>query len=560
MKRILTIVFSLFLLSGIAFQASASHHEDVDGTEHVEHHDAESNHESHDDKAGHEAHAFNPIADFEKLDTEHKAKVESYCSENYQKAFVACEQKEQAIALDSLHVPPMWLIFPFVGLLLMIATGPLFFEHFWHKNYPIVAFALAFFVAAYYGLLLHDGDSVIHAAAEYVQFIALLAGLFMASGGILIKVDKEGTAMTNVMLLLIGAILANFIGTTGASMLLIRPFIRLNKDRIKPYHIIFFIFMVSNVGGSLTPVGDPPLFLGFLKGVPFTWTITHNIVPWAFASLCLAGLFFVFDSKNKSGEGSTVEYSGKTTIQGGKNFVWIALVIGAVFIDPNKLDWVPSIEMTLHGHLTKISYVREVIMLSVAGLSYYFADEEALKGNEFEFEPIKEVAFIFVGIFFTMIPALQIVAAFAKANPEMISLNMLYWGTGALSGVLDNAPTYVNFLTAAVSSAGGSVADPAQVANYAYGVDMFEVTASTTTETSSIVRLTAISVASVFFGAMTYIGNAPNFMVKSIAEQVGVQMPAFFSYVLKFSIPILLPILFLVWLIFFQLEAITLFF
>jgi len=521
MKRILTIVFSLLLLSGIAFQAHANHHDEVDGTEQVEHHESGTSHDVH-----------------EEATTEHDTHgTEGHHAET-----------------------PIWLIIPFVGLLLMIATGPLFFEHFWHKNYPIVAFALAFFVAGYYGLVLGDGDSVVHAAAEYVQFIALLAGLFMASGGILIKVDKEGTAMTNVMLLIIGAILANLIGTTGASMLLIRPFIRLNKDRIKPYHIIFFIFMVSNVGGSLTPVGDPPLFLGFLKGVPFIWTVSHNIVPWAFATLCLATVFFIFDNKNKSGEASTVEYSGKTSIQGGKNFIWIALVIGAVFIDPNKLDWVPSINLVLHGHLTKISYVREVIMLSVAALSYYFADEEVLKGNEFEFEPIKEVAFIFIGIFFTMIPALQIVAAFAVANPDMISLNMLYWGTGTLSGVLDNAPTYVNFLTAAVSSAGGSVADPTQVADFANGIGIFEVTAETPTETSSIVRLTAISVASVFFGAMTYIGNAPNFMVKSIAEQVGVQMPAFFSYVLKYSIPILLPILFFVWLIFFNFEAITLFF
>ncbi len=519
MKRILTIVFSLFLLSGIAFTASASV-QDVHTTEQV-HSDVQHN---HDTDAAHPTTAA------------------------------------QASQDHGHEGPPTWLVIPFIALLLMIATGPLFFEHFWHKNYPIVAFALAFFVAAYYGLILGDGDSVIHAAAEYIQFIALLAGLFMASGGILIKVDKEGTAMTNVILLLIGAVLANLIGTTGASMLLIRPFIRLNKDRIKAYHIIFFIFMVSNVGGSLTPVGDPPLFLGFLKGVPFAWTMSHNLVPWAFATICLAILFFIFDSKNKSGEAvSNVEYTGKIAIQGSKNFIWIALVIGAVFIDPTKMDWVPSIQMNLHGHLTKVSYVREIIMLSVAGLSYYFADEEALKGNEFEFEPIKEVAFIFIGIFFTMIPALQIVAAFAEANPEMISLNMLYWGTGALSGVLDNAPTYVNFLTAGISSAGGSVADMSQVADYAHGTGVFEKTLATT-ETSSIVRLTAISVASVFFGAMTYIGNAPNFMVKSIAEQVGVQMPAFFSYVLKYSIPILLPILFLVWLIFFYFEAITMFF
>ena len=199
-------------------------------------------------------------------------------------------------------------------------------------------------------------------------------------------------------------------------------------------------------------------------------------------------------------------------------------------------------------------------MFTVAFLSFKMANKEALKGNEFEFEPIKEVAFIFVGIFFTMIPALAIVGAFAKSHPEYITLNILYWGTGALSGVLDNAPTYVNFLTAAVSSAGGDINQPigemSAAAAYAGQIKPFD---ASTFEASSVIRLTAISVASVFFGAMTYIGNAPNFMVKSIAEQVGISMPAFFSYIIKFSIPILLPILFLVWLIFFKLEVISYF-
>jgi Na+/H+ antiporter NhaD/arsenite permease-like protein len=312
--------------------------------------------------------------------------------------------------------------------------------------------------------------------------------------------------------------------------------------------------MVSNVGGSLTPVGDPPLFLGFLKGVPFAWTITHNVVPWAFASLILGAIFFFIDSKNTSGSSEGVEYSGKISIQGGKNFLWIAVVIGAVFLDPNVFSWVPSLELELHGHLTKISYLREAIMLTVAGLSFKFSDEEALKGNEFEFEPIKEVAFIFIGIFFTMIPALAIVGDFATSNPDLISLNVLYWGTGALSGVLDNAPTYVNFLTAAIASDGGSVSDMVQVADYAHGTGIFNGL-----EGATIIKLTAISVASVFFGAMTYIGNAPNFMVKSIAEQVGIQMPAFFAYVIKFSLPILLPVLFLVWLVFFYFGAIEIF-
>ena len=571
MKKILTIALTLFLLSGIAFQSQAhdTGHDHDHKTEQLDAHDG-----NHHDSTSVNTHS-DPDAilthQYDELDEAHQQKVESYCKAKYNNNFANCKEKEKVTALAAAHAPPTWLIIPFAALLLMIATGPLFFEHFWHKNYPIVALALALLVAGYYAIAMHDIDSVIHAAAEYVQFIALLSGLFMASGGILIKVDKEGKPMTNVILLLIGAVLANFIGTTGASMLLIRPFIRLNKDRIKPYHIIFFIFMVSNVGGSLTPIGDPPLFLGFLKGVPFTWTITHNIVPWAFASLCLATVFFVFDSKNKQGSSSGIDYTGKISIIGAQNFLWIALVIGAVFIDPNVFASVPSIEMELHHIPTKISYLREIIMFLVAFLSFKLANKEALKGNEFEFEPIKEVAFIFIGIFFTMIPALALVGLFATENGELITLNILYWGTGALSGVLDNAPTYVNFLTAALSSASGDINTPELVdgktmqaaAAYAGQKGTFianpEWTDAEAFEYSSIVRLTAISVASVFFGAMTYIGNAPNFMVKSIAEQVGISMPAFFAYVIKFSLPILLPILFLVWLIFFKLELIAVF-
>lgn len=440
-----------------------------------------------------------------------------------------------------------WEVIPFVLLLLMIATGPLFFAHFWHKNYPLVAVGLGLLVVGYYIFALHDTGSPIHAFAEYIQFIALLAGLFMASGGILIKVDKKGKPLVNVALLVLGAVLANLIGTTGASMLLIRPFIRLNQNRVKPYHVMFFIFMVSNVGGSLTPIGDPPLFLGFLKGVPFIWTVTHNIFPWMFAITLLAAVFFVFDTKNTDGEEGEVEYSGKITIKGAQNFFWILLVIGAVFLDPNVFDWVPGIQAEIHGQIIKFSFIREGLMLSIACLSYYFADQEALKGNEFEFEPIKEVAFIFVGIFFTMMPALQLVGDFAKANPHLITTNSLYWLTGALSGVLDNAPTYVNFLTAGLAAKGGDIAKMSDVRALAAGGF----------EHQGLVWLTAISVASVFFGAMTYIGNAPNFMVKSIAEQVGVEMPSFFSYIVKYSLPILLPILFLTWLIFFYFDVIS---
>lgn len=433
---------------------------------------------------------------------------------------------------------PAWSVIPFVLLLLMIATGPLFYEHFWHHHYPKVAIGLATVVVLYYLLVLHNLPSVVHAAFEYVQFIALLTGLFIASGGIMIKVDKQGTPMVNSMLLLIGAVIANIIGTTGASMLLIRPFMRVNKGRIKPYHIIFFIFIVSNIGGSLTPIGDPPLFLGFLKGVPFFWTLTHNFLPWLFAIILLVVGFYFVDKKNHDGITTAADFSNKVGIGGAKNFLWLLLVVCAVFLDPNVFDWVPAI----HYHGQKFSFIREIIMLSVAFLSYKFARKALLRINAFNFEPIKEVAFIFIGIFGTMMPALELVGNFAQspAGVKLITHNTLYWGTGALSGFLDNAPTYLNFLAAAMASKGANINNISEVIQFANDGYL-----------DSAFMLKAISIAAVFFGAFTYIGNGPNFMVKAIAEQSGIRMPSFFGYILRFSLPILIPLFVVVWLIFF---------
>lgn len=439
------------------------------------------------------------------------------------------------------HAPPGWTVIPFVALLLMIATGPLFYEHFWHKNYPKIAVILAFVVVSYYLFILENTHGPVHALAEYVQFIALLASLFIASGGIMIDIDKRATPFANVLLLLAGAVVSNLIGTTGASMLLIRPFVRLNKTRIKPYHIIFFIFIVSNIGGSLTPIGDPPLFLGFLRGVPFFWTLTHNFLPWLVAVIVMLGIFYFMDIRNKP-ELEVLEeevtYTGKLSLIGWRNFFWLAVIIASVFLDPNVFPWVPGI--TYDGQT--FSFLREIIMFSVAYFSYRFANQKALKGNEFSFEPIREVAFIFVGIFGTMMPALELVGNFA-ASPEgapLINHNTLYWGTGMLSGFLDNAPTYINFLTAAMASQNASINEVADVVSFANG-EYYD----------SILDLKAISIAAVFFGAFTYIGNGPNFMVKSIAEQIGIKMPSFFGYIIRFAIPFLLPLLLLTWLLFF---------
>lgn len=437
--------------------------------------------------------------------------------------------------------PAGWSVIPFILLLLMIATGPLFYEHFWHKNYPKIAVALAVLVVLYYLLALHNQHQPVHALAEYIQFISLLTGLFFASGAIMINVDKKATPLANVIILLIGAVIANIIGTTGASMLLIRPFIRLNKGRVKAYHIVFFIFVVSNVGGSLTPIGDPPLFLGFLKGIPFFWTLTHNFLPWVTGVIILCLMFYLIDNRNTRISNSEIRetFSNKITLIGTKNFFWLGIIILAVFIDPNVFDWVPGIPY--HGQ--KISFIREIIMLTAAYLSYHFADKEILRQNEFSVEPIREVAFLFIGIFGTMMPALELVSIFARSETgqALITHNILYWGTGTLSGFLDNAPTYLNFLAAGMSARGADINVVNEVVQYAQGGVYY----------NSVIDLKAISIGAVFFGAFSYIGNGPNFMVKSIAEQIGIDMPSFFGYIIKYSIPFLVPVLIITWLIFF---------
>lgn len=449
-----------------------------------------------------------------------------------------------ANAAHHAHLPPVWLVIPFVALLLMIATGPLFYAHFWHHHYPKIAIALGLAVAGYYVFAMDNTHQPMHSLFEYISFISLLTALFVASGGILLGWDKQGSPMTNMILLIVGAAMANIIGTTGASMLLIRPFIRLNKGRIKPFHIVFFIFMVSNVGGCLTPIGDPPLFLGFLKGVPFEWTLIHVWVKWFFGIGLLALIFFILDArdlkKNPVQVKAGKKFSGRVGIRGAKNITFLALTIAAVFLDPNKMDWLPYITLEHGGHVTKLSFIREILMFGIAAVAYFTSDKECLKRNEFNFEPIKEVAFLFIGIFGTMMPALELVGDFAKNNPDQITTDSLYWLTGALSGVLDNAPTYMNFLSAAIGKVGMDLNSLQQVADFSR---------------TYIPDLTAISVASVFFGAMTYIGNAPNFMVKAIAEQQGIEMPSFVAYVVKYSLPFLLPVLFLTWIVFFLLPS-----
>lgn len=426
-------------------------------------------------------------------------------------------------------LPSPVMVLPFAVLLLMIATGPLFYKRFWEHNYPKVSLFLGAITVIYYLFFLKDSHSLLHTLSEYLSFIALLSSLFVASGGILIRVEKKSTPMLNVLFLLFGALISNVIGTTGASMLLIRPFIKINRDRISAYHIVFFIFVVSNIGGSLTPIGDPPLFLGFLRGVPFFWVIGNVWFIWLPTLILILAVFYVIDSRNKKDDSISKNYSGRIEFKGAKNLIFLLIILLSVFVDPAIIPIVPSLSPLPFG-------IREIIMFSVVYLSYKMADEEVLKANEFDFEPIKEVAYLFIGIFATMIPALQLIAFQAGQMGEELNAGVFYWSTGMLSGFLDNAPTYLNFLSAAMGKFGLDV-------NTAEGVRQFVI--------DDPLYLRAISIAAVFFGALTYIGNGPNFMVKAISERAGIVMPSFFSYFLKYAVPVLIPIFAIIWFFFF---------
>ncbi|MGD0091243.1 MAG: sodium:proton antiporter [Planctomycetota bacterium] len=423
----------------------------------------------------------------------------------------------------SLITVPAWWSVPFVLLLACIALVPLIHKRFWERCYRYFAAGLGLIVVlAYISVFGRGGcQRMAETALEYFRFIALIGSLYVVTGGILIDISGRGRPWLNTLLLLAGAVLANVIGTTGASALLIRPYLRMNKGRSRPFHVVFFIFIVSNCGGALTPIGDPPLFLGYLHGVPFTWTIAHCFPAWTLAVGSLAAVFFVMDaltSKNEFATGGPI----KVQLSGAVNVFYLGWVLLGVFAD--KL--LPA----QYAHYP----LGALLMLASACASYRFSAPENLARNEFSFGPLKEVAWLFLGIFVTMVPALDYLtgnaAALGVATP-----GGFYFASGALSSVLDNAPTYLTFLAAAHGLKGLAL-DPANMPEFLARHGSYVL---------------AVSLGSVFFGACTYIGNGPNFMVKAIADSAGVETPGFLGYVFKYTLWVLLPIYVAVWLLFF---------
>ena len=414
-------------------------------------------------------------------------------------------------------------IIPFIGILLSIAIIPLINHHFWEEHYGKISlfWAIAFIIPFYYqapnlNVVIYE---LLHVMLlEYIPFIILLLSLFTVAGGICLRGTIIGTPRMNLLLLTIGTVLASWMGTTGAAMLLIRPLIRANKWRFNKVHImVFFIFLVANIGGALTPLGDPPLFLGFLHGVSFFWTTKNLFVPMVFISFILLILFFFIDNyfyKKETKIPDAKNNIANIEILGKVNFILLLLVVLAVLLSG---FWNPHIYYTIMGvHLELQNILRDVLLLFITAISIKITKENIRKENGFTWFPIMEVAKLFAGIFITIIPAIAILKTGKSGDLGFIIdlLNdkagnpidlMYFWLTGLLSAFLDNAPTYLVFF----NTAGGNA----------------EILMTDMKST-----LLAISTGAVFMGALTYIGNAPNFMVRAIAEENGIKMPSFFGY------------------------------
>ena len=443
---------------------------------------------------------------------------------------------------------PLFFCIPFVGMLLSIAVLPMLAANMWEKWRGVISlfWALLFAVpfAIVYGMptmLEQLSESII---GDYLTFIVLLFGLFCVSGNICLEGDLAGTPRTNVIMLAIGTVLASWIGTTGASMLMIRPLLRVNSWRSRTIQtVVFFIFLVSNIGGALSPIGDPPLLMGFIRGVPFTWELQHMSLITLLNVVLLLGIYYVIDKRayNKDIAVGLVPASDGTKLRlvGAHNIIFLVMIVGAVILSgvlpslplfQNAEGGVLGIHIYGEVELGWPTIIEVALILLAALLSFITTKEKVRRDNNFSWGAIEEVAVLFIGIFITMIPALL----FLKAHGAEMGLTepwQMFWVTGGLSSFLDNTPTYLVFLTTA-----GALGATAGV--------------QTTVGIIGTKMLMAISCGAVFMGANTYIGNAPNFMVKSIAEESGVRMPSFFHYML-WSLRFLVPIFIIDMLIFF---------
>lgn len=469
-------------------------------------------------------------------------------------------------------VPSLWMTAPFIVLLAAIALAQTFFPAWWARRYTIVVFGLAAITLVYYLAVLRAPGEVLQTGMDYLSFMCVVGSLFVVSGGIHIQVKSKAGPAANTVFLLVGAVLANLVGATGACILLIRPWLWMNRRRLAEYHVVFFIFILSNVGAGLMPMG-PPLFLGYLEGVPFWWVADKCWPMWLTGLGLLLAMFWGLDVLNRRGANTADPELDSPPPQwrfeGLTNLWFLAVILAAVFAK-------------------RPLFLRETLLAAAAVGSYFTTPKSVHESNAFHFHPLREVAVLFAGIFATMMPALDWLrihaGGFGQPNPTLF-----YWGSGVLSSVLDNAPTYVSFLNAGFGAFTPADTVPAVLAYVkAHGGDLSALTAAaphaaqirqavmalqsydpsglatgnltgTKVEMALLLAnpvgikcLQALSIGSVFFGANTYIGNGPNFMVKAIAEDQKAPTPTFFGYTLKFAFPFVLPMLVIVWLLFFR--------
>ncbi len=440
---------------------------------------------------------------------------------------------------------PLWSCLPFACMLLSIAFWPLAAPGFWHHHFGKISFFWALCMAIPFTIIFKETAiyEILHILlADYVPFIILLWSLYTVSGGILLRGTLTGTPLVNAAMLAIGAVLASWMGTTGAAMLMIRPFLRANKHRKnRTFMVVFFIFLVANVGGSLTPLGDPPLFLGFLHGVPFFWTFNiapHMLLTAILLLIIYIGLDFYFYRREGSPTPTLEGERQPLRLVGLLNFVFLAGIIAAVLVS-GVADWGEI--NTLGVHRMVQDWSRDVFLILMGVLSLVTTSARIRQDNDFTWFPIQEVAYLFIGIFITMIPCLLVLKAGANGALAFVIHQVkepvhYFWVTGLLSSFLDNAPTYLTFFNTALGSFYAGIPEPQAVA-------------ALIKENS--IYLKAISAGAVFFGACSYIGNAPNFMVRSISEEAGTPMPSFFGYILKFALPFLIPCFVIITWIFF---------
>ena len=432
-----------------------------------------------------------------------------------------------------MHQVELWALIPFALMLLSIAILPIVKEHWWESNTHKLYISLLLALPAAIYLIANDmGTNLEHQILfDYVPFIILLAALFVVTGGIHIRGDIQARPLNNTLIMLVGFLLASFIGTTGAAMLTIRLLLEVNQQRrYKVHTILFFIALVANCGGVLTPLGDPPLFLLYLRGAEFGWFM--NLLPeWLFVGVTLLVIYFVIDQfayyrkEDTANIMADIREKYPITITGKINIIYLLGIILAVsFLNPS---YIPS--MGDHHAPLYVRFLREIVLVAIGVMSWVTTKKSIRKDNKYSWEPIIEVAYLFIGIFVTMTPALIYLNAHA-ADLGLSKPWQFFYASGLLSAFLDNSPTAVAFHTVAqgLPTASGAVLEA--------GIDAM--------------LLRAIALGSVFFGAMTYIGNGPNFMVKAIAEQAGVNMPSFFGYMIKFSLIVLLPIYIVAQLIF----------